>query len=184
MKKLKDQKRRVRMNYTPTSINNDLSKMKIIDLQRACIVRGLIFEDIGKGVWDLQQFFIKNYVVEPNLDLLDEFDDWRYKKSKEKGTEDEGFIRLGFIQEKDEDTGEIKKRKRPKYMKKTRKKRARNKELGIFSGTKKELTFICQKEGLDLKETTAKVIEKFPDAKEKSIRIWFNKAKKLNDNKE
>ena len=143
-------------------------------------MRGLPFEEIGGSYYDLTGFFARNFEVEEDQTLLDKFDKWRYDRLKARGENNPLFVRLGFIQQTDEETGEIIKRKRVKYVKKKRPKRKRNSELGIFSGTKKELTFISQGQGLSIEETTQIVLEKFPDAKEKSIRIWWKKAAKQN----
>ena len=170
------------INYTQAEIvDNVLSKFKHIDLQRACLMRGLPFDQIGESYYSLTSYFAKNFDNPEDQTLLDQFDTWRYKRLKERGEDNPLFVRLGFTREINADTGEILKRKRVKFVNKKKPKRKRNKELGIFAGTKKELTMISQKEGLSLEETTRVVLAKFPDAKDKSIRIWWKKATRLNE---
>jgi len=169
--------RKTRLTGSITAAEKEIARFRHIDLQRACISRGMLFEMIGEGVGTLQSWFLKHYDNDINTDLLDEFDDWRQGIMKGRGTLEEGFIRLGFIQERDED-GKIKKRKRPRLIKKKKKKRSRNKELNMFSGTKKELTFLSQRGSKTLEETIDIVTKEFPDAKEKSIRIWYKRSMK------
>lgn len=161
-------------------IDNSLSKFKHIDLQRACIVRRLPFENIGESYYFLASYFDDHYEDSEDIKLLDEFDKWREESLRARGDDSPLFIKLGFIERTDEETGEILKRKRPKFLKKKKIRRERNEALGIFSGTKKEATFLSQQEGKTLEETIIIVIDKFPEAKEKSIRIWWKKAAKLN----
>ena len=90
------------------------------------------------------------------------------------GKGDEPFIRLGFIGEVDPDTGETISFKRPRKIKKDKVRRERN-EANLLTGTKKSLTFECFKNGISIEDTVEKVTDKFPEAVEKSIRIWYKK---------
>ena len=167
-------------------INYLLSHMTIKDMKRNCIIRGmdwdlLIVSDINK----LQSWLYHNWDNTQNTKLLDEFDEWFENKLKEAGTDDSlihPMLRLGYIAETDDD-GNITKQKRIKGMKKGRKKEKRTKnEFGIFSGTKKSVTFESQKQGYSLKDTIDIIFDTFPgdDIATKSIQIWYNKARKLN----
>jgi len=181
MAKRGKRKKSDQIHYTQSEVvDNVLSKYKHIDLQRACLMRGMPFGDIGESYYFLTGYFSKNFDNPEDQALLDKFDNWRYKRLKDLGEDNPLFVRLGFTREVNEETGEILKRKRVKFVKKQRPKRKRNKKLGIFAGTKKELTMTSQGEGLSLEETTKVVLDKFPDAKEKSIRIWWKKAAKGN----
>lgn len=167
-------KRKVRISRTIVDYDRVLNKLKLVDLQRECIMRGLPFDKIGEGVPYLQTFFIRAWnTVEPKPELLNQFDDWR--KANIIHT-DVPFIPLGF-RETDEE-GNTVKVKKPRGIKKKKKKRERNKQFGIFSGTKKELTYRSQVEGLTLEETINRVKEVFPDANDKSISIWYKKSKR------
>jgi hypothetical protein len=170
-------KARLTKRFLPTNVDKTLSQMKFIDLQRACIIRGIEFEVlVEKTVFQLQSWLGKNYTNKVKTERLDDFDRWREGLLKAAGKHDEPFVRLGFIGEVDKETGEVLSIKKPRKIKKGKRKRERNEELNIFTGTKKELTFICQKEGKTMDETKALVMEKYPDAKEKSIQIWYKKS--------
>lgn len=160
-----------------------LRDMKLKDLKRAAVAYGMPFEEVvSSGVPQLESFYIRAYNggKKIRVELLDEFDTWHENHLRTECGLSEEFLhpqlRLGYVTEKDEDTGEVK-RRRIKGYRKTRKKREKN-EFGIFTGTKKALTFKCAKDGMNKKDAIAKVMEVFPDAKEKSIGIWFNKALK------
>jgi hypothetical protein len=163
----------------------DVSNMKYKDMQIVCITRGMLFEDVVSSDWHrLNQFYHDNLHVKPDRSLLDDFDDWMDGQMEGRGYDKDHplrskYLRKGFIGEYDEE-GNIKEVKKPriKGLQKVRVKKERN-ELGMIKGTKKDLTFTCFKEGKTLQETIKAVISSFPDAVEKSIRIWYNKAKKF-----
>ncbi len=163
-----------------------LTKMKFKDLKRECVVRGMLFEDvIGYSQPQLAGYFREHFFDDVQHNLLDEFDDWQEDEIRKAvnagGVDPEDIIhsslRLVFIAEWDED-GNVTKRKRVRTIIKKKKKRRERTKQGIFSGTKKALTYQLQKEGHDKKTVTKMVLEQYPDASEKSISIWFNKSKK------
>lgn len=171
-------KRRLPKGFRNTNIGNALADMKYIDLQRACIIRGIDFEDLVEGDSNrLQSWLSKNWLAKKSPSRLDEFDNWRYKTMKALGKEDEPFIRLGFIGKVDEDGNPIAFKRPPKIRKEKAPKREKT-DQGLFKGTKKAFTFECSKNGISLPETIILVCGKFPDAQEKSIRIWWKKAKR------
>jgi len=159
-----------------------LEKMTIRDLKRGCIVRGCPFEEIvSQGVPFLEGWFVKNFLEDIDSTLLDEYDNWVEMVLRKRGLGDEYFhpmLRLGYIAEKDEE-GNTKKAKRVKGIKKAKKAKKERTDDGIFKGTKKALTFQLQKEGKTKEETIELVRGNFEDVKEKSIGIWYNKARKL-----
>ncbi len=174
-------KRQFEHNINPAE--KEASNMRHLDLQRACLVRGMDFvKMVSSGVPALIDYFVRNYTDKDgtfrHLDnsRLDAFDEWREEIMRKRG-KDEPFIRLGFIGQTNKD-GEVIAIKRLKRHKKKKKKREKNKEFNIWSGTKKELTYQCAKEGKSLKKTVQKVMAKFPDAKEKSIGIWYKRCLK------
>lgn len=152
--------------------------MRHIDLQRACIIRGITFDKlVNSTTGGLQDYFIRHYYDKVDNSRLDAFDEWREEIMKKRG-KDEPFIRLGFIGEVNE-SGEVISIKKPKKFKKPKKdKREKNSEFNIWAGTKKELTYQCTREGKTLDETIDIVMNKFPDAKEKSIGIWAKRCLK------
>lgn len=164
-----------------------IENMKLKDLKRECVIRGIPFEDvINKSIPQLSTWLFGNFMLPVDHALLDKYDDWQEKQVVEalvKKGEDPSYIvhpslRLGYISEKDDD-GNIIKRKRVKTIVPKKKKKRERTEQGVFSGTKKAYTYQLQSEGYDKKDVISMVMDKFPEAKEKSIGIWFNKAKKL-----
>jgi hypothetical protein len=155
------------------------SKMKYADLQRECLMRGMTKEELVSGdLGRLQSWLIRNWDLPQLKSRIDDFDKWREKFLKERGMPGEPFVRLGYLGEINPETKDfiiI----QPEPLKKVIIKRKKDEETGLFKGTKKSLTFQCVKEGLSIDETIKKVISKFPEAKDKSIKIWAKNAKKL-----
>lgn len=173
-----------RLDYEKTlkKIRESLATMRYIDLQRACIIRGIDFDHlVNCDIGGLHTWVINHWGDPIIEDRLHQFDQWRMDKMKEIGKEGEPFIRLGFMGEENEETGDIDINKPKRINKPLKDKRERDDATGIFKGTKKALTFQCIKEGKTIEDTIATVIAQFPDAKDKSIKIWAKKAnKKLN----
>lgn len=175
-------KRKFIANMSPAE--KEASQMKWIDLQRACISRGMSFDQyLRSNHAQLVDYFVRFYHNKMDNTRLDAFDEMVQEEMRKKG-QDEPFIRLGYIGETD-DQGNITMFKRIKKHKKPKstKKRERNEKHGIWKGTKKELTYQCATEGIPLKETIERVMSKFPDAKEKSIGIWYKRCLKGNESK-
>jgi len=158
----------------------ELGGMNYPTLKRNCIIRGMPFEEaVDATVLKLQGWFIKNYMKPAVTDLLDQYDAWNEKALRARGLDDVFFhpsLRLGYIGTQDED-GNTLTTKKIRGLKKQKVKRDRT-ETGIFSGTKKAYTYQLQAEGKTKEETITLVKEKFPEAQDKSIGIWYNKAKK------
>lgn len=178
-------KRKFESNIHPA--DKWMERMKLKDLKRECVVRGMEFSNIiTLSIPDMAGWFRKNYYNKTEHDLLDIFDDWQEKQiieSLEKRGEDpknliHPSLRLGYIAEKDE-KGNVTKRKRAKVIIAKKKEKRERTIDGLFAGTKKAYTFTLQMEGKTKAETIELVLKKFPDASEKSIGIWFNKSKKL-----
>lgn len=179
------------LNDYLTPADKALRKLKYKDLQRECIVRGMSFEDLVEAdIWRLQSYFKKHYYDAKDSDKLDEFDRWFEGEMtlEGKGTDNPEHawmhhpsLRLGFTQGEDEQgnsIGHLKPRKFKKVKKKA--KRVKLKELGgIIGGTKKAMTFALAIKGNSLSRVQKKVKKAFPEAQDKSIRIWYNKAIKL-----
>lgn len=168
-----------------------LTQMTYKDLQRACIVRGMGFDDcLNTDVIGLSNYFNRHHLEKGDLSLLDKFDEYVDKILEERGYDDKHplrshYLRLGYVGEADAE-GKVSKKK-PRGVglpKREKKKRERDASLGnIYSGTKKALTFKMQREGKPLEETIAIVQKTFPEAVEKSIRIWYKKSQKMNNAK-
>ncbi len=169
----------------------ELASFRYSDLKAAVIKRGIDFDilvasDHGK----LSDYFIHNYDKPVNHKRLEEFDKWMDLKLKEKGYEENDPVRQfkQFTMPEEEIEEKPKKKAEPKPIKP---KKVKNKEFGIFGGTKKELTYslvrdLVNKMGdkYDGKELIKKfsdqlfkrVQAKFPDANDKSVKIWFKRA--------
>ena len=173
------------MNLHPA--DGHFRNMKFKDLKRECVIRGMPFEEVVKAdVSKLYVFFREHYYDDVRHTLLDEFDDWQEEKIRGameiRGEDAELFIhpslRLGYIAEKDEDGNVIKKKRAKLLHKKIHRKRERTPD-NIFKGTKKAYTFELQQQGKSKADVIKMVMEKFPDASDKSISIWYNKSKKM-----
>tara|TARA_R110001606_G_scaffold397658_2_gene574839 strand:- start:884 stop:1489 length:606 start_codon:yes stop_codon:yes gene_type:complete len=189
-----------------SAAEKDLSQYVFKDLQRACLVRGMEPQKmVESDYWKLQSFYIKNYSEVPNNSLLDEYDEWFDSEMAllGKGADNPDYkwmyhpdLRLGFTTGTDE-KGNLVGSKKPRLFKKPKEvtKKERRKDLGgIFAGTKKAMTMELAKEIINKRQAkdldkklnhdaiigriTKKVLRQFPDANEKSIRIWYNKIKK------
>lgn len=167
------------------SADRAASGMNLKDLQRACIARGMGFEEVvNASVLDLHSWFNKNYSNGQNLILLNDFDNWKEIELKKVGyTKEDGGIfhpdlRLGFIGHKD-DQGNTLTAKKPRLKglkRKEKSKRERLEGTNVFSGTKKALTYQLASQGVSQKDTITQVIAQFHDAKDKSISIWYKRA--------
>lgn len=163
-----------------------IGNLRYRDMKKECVIRGMDFDKVIEGsIPGLTNWLRAHFNNTSQYELLDIFDDYQENLIKgflkEKGKNEDFLIhpslRLGYIAEKDED-GNVIKRKRVKTIVKKKKHKRERTSQGIFSGTKKALTYQLQKEGLDKKEVVKKVLEEYPDASIKSIGIWFNKSRK------
>ena len=164
-----------------TPVERALSKLTIKGLKRECVIRGLAPELVGTmGVPELQGWFIHHFDNPVNTNLLNEYDDYVEGVLKSTGNADLIYpeLRLGYVGERDDEGNTIKRKRVPGHAKRKKKNRTKNSD-GLFSGTKKALTFELTKQGLSKDEIIKKVVGQFPEAKPKSIGIWYNKAKKL-----
>ena len=160
-----------------------MSKMKYRDLQRNAIVRGMGFSEmVNSDIYSLQAWLAANWKIPIDTQKLDEFDYWREKFLYARGYVNEPFVRLGYIGKVDEN-GEVVSRKRVKGMKKNRRPRRDKNALGIFTGTKKDYTYQCYAKKIPLEKAVGKIMDKYPDANEKSIRIWYRQFKRRDTSK-
>lgn len=166
-------------------VNNDSkgSDLKNKDLQIECILRGMAFEDVLRSSFiRLANWLVEHATLPKDFELLEKYDNYIEDILREKGKEEliHNSLRLGYVQ-RDEEEGE-EKQKKEKVVKE--KKAPKEKDTnGFYKGTKKSYTYECQGRGKTLEQTIIKVKRKFPEAQDKSIRIWYNKAKKSNNEK-
>lgn len=173
------------MTKSLTQYSFDLRKIghyNIRDLQRHAIVRGMEFEKLATlDVPNLQAWVIRHHHLPIQAELLDKYDDWKEAYLKSRGMGDEMFhpdLRLGFTAEKDEEGNILKTKRGLKGIKKPKKPKTERTAEGLFTGTKKALTFDLVKKGLSNSQITSEVTSKFPEAKDKSITIWIKRARK------
>lgn len=174
-KKTKKQK----TNPIPEVLRIPVENMTYKDLKRAVVSRGMDFEEVVKGdFYKLNSWLHKNYNNDVDMGLLERYDDWLDEELRHLGHTENVHpqLRLGYIGDKSEDDGPIKVKK--VKTEKVQKEKREKTEEGLFKGTKKALTFQCEKEGLTLEETIEKVKELFEDASDKSIKIWYKKSKR------
>lgn len=173
-----------------------LSNMRFQDLKRANIARGLPFEDAAKfDIPQHQTWFLRHEENTQDITLIDQYDDWMNEVLKQQGYPDgdpvyHPSLRLGFVAQRDEETGEVLQTKKPRTRgleKKKKKKVKRLEGTNVIAGTKKaytyQLTLEKGKKGKPahtIGEIIEKVMAQFPDAKEGSIKIWHKKCLKEN----
>lgn len=160
-----------------------LTQFKRKDLQRACIIRGMDFAALASSSdLDMQGWFLKNYENPVDEDLLAQYDKWFDKfLIKERGYSRKRnawafhpSLKMSFHEPEDEEQEVVK--PEPKEKKVPKQKDA---EVGIYTGTKKALTYKLAKKGLPFETVCTKVLKQFPEAQEKSIKIWYKKAIQL-----
>ena len=163
------------MAKIPESAIKYVETLNLKDLKRACIMRGLPFEEVGEqSILNLQSWFLKNFDLPLDYKLLEEYDIWCERLLNERGVDPimtSATFRLSAIAERNAD-GEIVKRKRVKSMVPRVKKKKERTTDGLFKGTKKAYTYELSQKGIPKDKVLQLVKEKWPDAKDKSIGIW------------
>lgn len=153
-------------------------EMTLKDIKREVIIRGMPFQEVIEAdVPTLYSWWNSHRDNDIDDTLLDAFDDWLENELQSIGRQDliHSSFRFNYVGEK----SEVEKPKKPVKEKKPKQRREKN-SLGLFSGTKKAMVYEAQGKGWSIKKTIRKVTRAFPDAKEKSIKIWYNKASKAN----
>lgn len=171
-----------------------LGMMKHKDLVIACVSRGLPPEEVVKLDHNgLGSFFLNNYDNSENPELLVEYDIWVEKELKLRGYKDgdallSPCLKLGYVGKGD--LSDVPKKiiepgvetKKIPDEAKEKVKREKDETTGVVVGTKKNLTYTLAQSGMELSEAITQVKQQFPDAQEKSIKIWFKRAlKEAND---
>lgn len=183
-------------NHPSYSAIKAITKMKYRDLKAACIARGMDFQDVVDGDFSrLSSWLISNYGNKQNRDLLEAFDQWIDDKLKERGYKKSDpfrqFREFSSLLENNDTKVRSRGLRNADISKKKKVKRERNGSFNIFKGTKKEYTYkltdslhkvMGQKystKELQKKFSSKlynKVVKKFPDALEKSVKIWMKRA--------
>lgn len=166
----------------------ELDTMNHKNLVREVVARGMPFRDVlessdlTKGNWFLTNY----YTTKRDLTIIDQYDVFLRKEKlltgktpKEEPWLFDYRLNYGYVEGHDENTGEVKEKRIKGFSKKlVLKKKEKDKAFNIFKGTKKSLTYDCAARGIDIKETIKMVMEHFPEALDKSIKIWYSKASK------
>lgn len=168
-------------NMTPAM--RELSTMRHKELQIACIVRGMDSKEmVESDHHDLVVFFTKNYERTQDQTLLPIHHAWVENELKNNGYKKGDLLmspalRLGYV-------GNIEEMEKPKLLKpniitkEDKKPVSKMDEVtGVRQGTKKALTYDLVYKKMSIEKIIKEVIKKFPEAKEKSIKIWAKKAK-------
>ena len=149
------------------------------DLQRKAITLGMPFPDVPRaGVMGLIKFINSPDTLAPDPSRIQEYDKWVYNQFDICGVpEDDPLrnskLRLGYVGEEDEN-GNIKRKRIPGIKLSKIKKPARERdEFNLLKGTKKSYTWELTKKGYEIDRIIRRVLKKFPDANEKSIRLWY-----------
>ena len=152
------------------------------DLKRECISRNMPFEQVAMGDFPTLNNWLNHNMVKPKDEaLISKYDDWVDEILIARGKPDlvHTSLRLSYIGTKIETEDGEEKPTKAKTKEETKPKRKREKtEEGIFKGTKKAMVWEMVARGRSLEKTVARVMKKYPDAKEKSIKIWYNKRKR------
>ena len=162
------------------SLGFTLHNLTYNDLKRECISRGMEFEKVTMGDFPTLNNWLNHNIAKPkDNNLINEFDDWVDNILISRGRPElvHTSLRLSYVGNKVETDETEKKPKKAKEERKPKRKREKTDD-GIFKGTKKALVWEMVAKGRSLEKTIKRVMRKFPDAKEKSIKIWYNKRKR------
>lgn len=164
----------------------ELSVMKHRDLQRGCILRGLAPEEVVNfDHHKLVQWFIEHYENSQDQNLLIAFDAYVEEELVRKGYKVgdalmSPSLKMSYV-------GDIEKMDKPKIIKpekvqpvstEPKVKSTIDEVTGIRTGTKKALTYDLTSAKLGIDEIIKRVKVKFPNAQEKSIKIWHKRRLK------
>lgn len=195
MKKSKTrQPKRIRV-YTDSyedRFNRIMHNLRHKDLQAECIKRGLSsIEVVSMDHHKLTDWLFKNLDNTQDEQKLIEHDAWVDEQLTQRGIKKGDallnpalkFARPGNIEEMDKPS--IIKPEGSNVPKAEKKLKAEISQVtGVRSGTKKALTFDLAFNGVEIGNVIKQVKDKFPEADEKSVRIWFKKAIKQKNEKE
>lgn len=150
------------------------------DLKKEAIELGMSFPDAtAAGIQELISYIEPRIGDKKKSGIVEAYDDWADNQLALLGYPEGKHIRspqlrLSYIGELDENRKPVRLERKEK---KVKEKRERD-ENGLYKGTKKSYTYGLAEKGYSLDRVTRRVIKKFPDAKEKSIVIWYRNALK------
>lgn len=148
------------------------------DLQRKAVTLGMPFPDVPvSGVFNLIKYINRPDLPEPNPSLVEEYDKWVLHQFDISGIPENDPIRssrlrLGFINDADDENKALKKKLLGKNKPKKNKQAKERDDFNLIKGTKKSYTWELTKKGYEIERIIRRVLKKFPDANEKSIRLW------------
>lgn len=152
------------------------SDMTYRDIKKLAISTGCPFPEIINGdFYRLVGYIDSNRAKKPNPELIPQFDDWLENILRERGCDYlvKPSLRLSYVS--DEKRKELE--NKPKVVKeKVKKEPTERDENNLLKGTKKSYTFELAKKGFSFERVKRRVLKKFPDASEKSLKIWYKKA--------
>lgn len=151
------------------------------DLKRKAIILGMPFPDACKASVFGLIGYINSSENKPDTSLIDQYDEWLDKQLEEIGYgKDDPLrssrLRLGFLGEESEN-GKRKGHRIPGIKKQKKAPRERD-QYNLVKGTKKSYTYELAHKGFSLDRIIRRVKKKFPDANDKSINLWYRKAKR------
>lgn len=165
--------------------SGSLRAMKFRDVKAACIMMGMPFEDVVAADWGgLKCYYANNLGNKLKKERLEQFEDFVSEDlMANKGyNEDNPLVRYRQFSTPPEGEEEESKL-RPSLVKKAggkkepRKKKERD-SSGVIVGTKKAFVFSGVRAGASEEKIIRKTLAKYPDAKEKSIKLWIKRAKR------
>lgn len=153
------------------------------DLKRQAVILGMPFPDACKASVFGLIGYINSSTNKPDQELINQYDDWMDKQLEEAGYDKNhplrnSRLRLGFLGEEDENGNRRTKRVPGIRKKKERKPPRERDEFNLIKGTKKSYTYELAGKGFSLERVIRRVKKKFPDANDKSINLWYRKAKR------
>lgn len=173
------------------------SNMTFKDVKRRAIILGMPFPDATEADFGKLASYVQKSTNHPDTSLLDKYDDWIDQILEQRGYDKNHpmrsyQLRLGYLGEEKkpsedslgEEESQVRKTKRIKGLPKTPKKKRELTESGLVAGTKKAYTEELVNRGFSVERTIRRVMKKFPEANEKSIRQWYKKFQRLNKNNE
>ena len=174
-----------------------LQNFKRRDLVRECILRGMPFNEVSNGTPYLASYFTNNLDMGQDATRLTEYDAWVESELRALGHLDDQksllhpSLKFGVVGKSEDWATELthhtiaaatskppKPTPTPSPPKaKSQTHRTKSPE-GIMGGTKKALTYQLTKLGWALPKIIEEVEDKFPEAKESSIAIWYKRCLK------
>jgi hypothetical protein len=163
----------------------EMASLRYTDLKIACIEMGMSFQAVISGDHStLSSFYKQNHGTRRDTNRLIKFEAWLAEKLIKRGYDPKDPLVVFKLSSAIEIPADASDDEAPKTVKKIKAKvqvpkKKREVRDGVVKGTKKDLTFQLTKKGLPVGKVIEKVLSKFPDAQEKSIKIWYRKAQRL-----